>query len=180
MAEDRYLEDLEAKEMEALEIGSALRSRDGKMIAIKRTLCWEILCEAIFKDENPEERYLCVTYNEKPLGKLFGAAVNSYTNYLTPGATAARHFHRRFKEIFRVESPASSLKITLADPETGKRDEFALDGKLTEFEGKKWLREIIIPAGIAHKLHNASLEIAAISVTTSGQHDADDIFPFEM
>lgn len=180
MAEGIFLEQIGPEEFGKLGENAVVRSEGGKLVVIKHRLYWEVLCLAIFKSDNLAGRYLCVTYNEKPLGKIFGKAANSYTNFITPGALAARHFHRKFKEIFRVESPASALEVSLCDPETEETASFALDGKLVEFEGKRWLREIIIPEGIAHMLRNASAEIVAISVTTSGQHEDGDIFPFEM
>lgn len=180
MAKDIFLENLSAEEFRDLGENGTARSAGGKMIVIKHRLYWEVLCLANFKPEKPEGRYLCVIYNEKPLGRIFGIAANAYVNYITPGDTAACHFHRSFKEIFRVESPGSSLEVTLSDPQTGQSTQFALEGKLADFEGKKWLREIIIPEGVAHKLRNASAEVVAISVTTSAQHDPADVFPFEM
>lgn len=180
MSENISLENLSAEDFHELPADSIARSADGKMLVIKHDLFWEVLCAACSKSDNTHDRYLCVTYNENYLGKIFGPAVNSYTNYVTGGETIAKHFHNNFKELFRVESLASSLLVTLKNPENGKVAEFALSGKLIDFEGKNWLREIIIPAGIAHKLHNPSGEITAVTVTTSGQHNSDDVFPYEM
>lgn len=180
MPENISLENLSREGFRILTADSIARSADGKMMVIKHDLFWEVLCVACSKSDNPHGRYLCVTYNENYLGKIFGPAVNSYTNYVTGGETIAKHFHNNFKELFRVESLTSSLLVTLKNPENGKMAEFALSGKLIDFEGKNWLREIIIPAGIAHKLHNPSGEITAVAVTTSGQHNNDDVFPYEM
>lgn len=180
MTEAKWLETLSAEEFQNLPSDSIARSEDGKMLLIKRSLYWEILCLASIKPENPQSRYLCITYNEVYLGKIFGRAVNSYTNFITGNDTLAKHFHKNFKELFRVESLTSSLLVTLKDPETAEVTEFELSGKLIDFEEKRWLREIIIPEGIAHKLHNPGGEITAIAVTTSGQHKADDVIYCEM
>lgn len=180
MAETKWLETLSAEEFQSLPPDSIVRSEDGKMLLVKKNLYWEILCLASIKPENPKSRYLCVTYNEIYLGKIFGRAVNSYTNFITGNDTVAKHFHKNFKEIFRVESLTSPLLVTLKNPETSEMTEFKLSGKLIELEGKKWLREIVIPEGIAHKLYNPGSEITAIAVTTSDQHKSDDVIPCEM
>ncbi|MFA7169287.1 MAG: hypothetical protein WC178_00315 [Candidatus Paceibacterota bacterium] len=174
-----YLENLSAEELEKLPTESITRSQDGKMLVIKRSLFWEILCVASVKPENPQGRYLCVTYNENYLGKIFGRAVNSYTNFIAENDAVAKHYHKKFKEIFRVESLDSSLVITLKNPQTEEKTEFELSGQLVDFEGKKWLREIVILEDIAHKLYNPNQKRTAVSVTTSGQHEDDDVFPYE-
>lgn len=179
MPENKYLEDISKEEFERFANNSIARSKDGKMIIIKKDGYWEILCAANTKPENPQSRYLCVTYNEKYLGNIFGRAVNSYTNFISAGDTIARHFHKNFKEIFRVESLDHPLAITLKNPQSGKKTQIGLSGKLVEFEGGKWLREVAVPEGIAHMIHNPGNERTAIAITTSGQHDEDDVFPFE-
>ena len=171
---------MSAEEFQSLPIDSIARSEDGKMLIVKRKLYWDILCATCGNPDNPQGRYLCITYNENYLSRVFGTAVNSYTNYVTGGDTIAKHFHKKFRELFRVESLTSPLLVTLKDPATSERAEFELDGRLIEFESKKWLREIIVPEGIAHKLHNPNSNVAVIAVTTSGQHDTDDVFSFEM
>lgn len=180
MPENISLENLSGEEFRMLPADSIVRSADGKMLVIKHDLFWEVLCAACSKPDNLRGRYLCVTYNENYLGKIFGRAVNSYTNYVMGDDTIAKHFHNNFKEIFRVESLTSPLLVTLKDPRSGAEIEFTLDGELIEFESKRWLREIIVPEGIAHKLRNPHAEMTAVAVTTSGQHNSDDVFPYEM
>ncbi|MFA6897388.1 MAG: hypothetical protein WCQ96_03840 [Patescibacteria group bacterium] len=180
MAENKWLENISAEEFRNLHPDSIVQSEDGKMLVVKKNLYWEILCLASVKPENPPSRYLCITYNEIYLGKIFGHAVNSYTNFITGNETAAKHFHKNFKEIFCVESLTSSLLVTLKNPETEETAELKLNGKLVEFDGRRWLREIIVPEGIAHKLHNPNEGTVAVAVTTSGQHAPDDVIAYEM
>jgi len=175
-----FLENISTEEFQNLPTDSIIKSQDDKMIVIKRNLYWEILCRANIKPENPNSRYLCVTYNENYLGKIFGRAINMYTNFVAEDDMIAKHYHKKFKEIFRVESLRSSLIITLENPETKERTEIELDGKLVEFEEQKYLREIIILEDIAHKVFNPNQERTAVSVITSGQHEDDDVFAYEM
>lgn len=176
----KHLESISAEEFQDLPTNSIVKSQDGKMIVKKRNLYWEILCRANTKPENPDSRYLCVTYNEDYLGKIFGRAINMYTNFITEGDMVAKHYHKKFKEIFRVESLESPLLITLENPETKERTEIELNGKLVEFEGQQYLRAIIVLEGIAHKVFNPNQERTAIAVTTSGQHEDDDVFAYEI
>lgn len=176
MSEKNFLEDLRAEEFRNLPVDAVVGSRDGKMLVIKRKLYWEILCACLGAD--PHSRYLCITYNENYLGKIFGPAVNSYTNYIAPADTIAKHYHHRFKEIFRVDSLDFSLRVSLKNVATQEQTELELGGQLVEFAGKSYLRQIVILEGIAHAVHNPHPERIALAVTTSSQHDADDVFPF--
>lgn len=180
MAENKWLENISAEEFQSLGDDTPLKSADGKMVVVKRKLYWEIFCLAINAPDQQQDKYLCVTYNEAYFGKIFGRAVNSYTNFITGDETAAKHFHKNFKEIFRVESLTSSLLVTLKNPETEDAAELKLNGELIEFDGRRWLREIIVPEGIAHKLHNLNKETVAVAVTTSDQHVPDDIIAYEL
>ena len=180
MVENKWLENISVEEFQSLGNDIPLKSADGKMTVVKRGLYWEIFCLAISAPDRQQDKYLCITYNETYLNDIFGRAVNSYTNFIPGNDTAAKHFHKNFKEMFRVESLASSLLVTLKNPETEETAELKLNGKLIEFDGKRWQREIIVPEGIAHKLHNPNEGTVAVAVTTSGQHAPDDVIAYEM
>lgn len=175
------IEDMSRKEFYELPIRSRRKSRDGKIILVKYPLFIAVLCKV---SEKPN-RYLRVYYNTKYLKKIFGKAKNGYDNTIsgTTGeekSTAGGHFHEKIDELMRSFSLTNKFVVRLKDPKTGETHRTTLGGKPITYRGEKYVKIIIIPAGIAHLVENNTTETMTLSVITSGQHKDSDIHPYEM
>ncbi|MFA7171409.1 MAG: hypothetical protein WC180_05435 [Candidatus Paceibacterota bacterium] len=174
------LEKTDGNRLNLLPLNAILKSEQEDMIAIKKDLYWEILSRAEFRGEEGKSRYVGINYNEERMGKFFGPDKHDYWNYLSPRDTAGKHFHLETREIFFAPYLEHSLIIKLKHPETGEQAEVAIDAQLVEFEGKKWLKAIMIPEGIAHAVHNPNQVFVPLLATTTNEHGTQDVFACEM
>ena len=174
------LEETDGNNLDILPLDTVLKSEQEDVIAIKKGLYWEILSRAEFRGEDGKSRYVGINYNEERLGKFFGPDNHDYWNYLFPGDTAGKHFHLKTREIFFAPYLEHSLTIRLKHPETGEQAEATIDAQLVEYEGKKWLRAIMIPEGIAHAVHNPNQVFVPLLATTTYEHGTQDVFACEM
>ena len=174
------LEKIDWEKFVLLPVGSVIRSIHGDMVVINQGLYAEILSLANFRGKEGESRYVCITYNEERLRKLFGSNVHDYVNFIMPGDTAGRHYHKNTREIFYNLSLECTISVKLKNLETGEEIVIELNGQLVEFEGHKWLREIIIPEGLAHSVHNPNESMATIAVVATFEHGTEDMFSCEM
>jgi len=175
------LEEADGKNLQDFENGAILRSKRGDIVAIKKSdLYWELLSLAQFRGEPGDSRYVAINFNEERMGSIFGPDKHDYFNYLKPGDTAGKHYHRITREIFFAPYLEHSLTVKLKDIRTMEEIELKLDAGLVEFEGKRWIRMIMIPEGIAHSVHNPNDIYVPIFATTTYEHGDADAISFEM